>query len=111
MNNWLVWKDKSRPVSALTGQQKRWRQNLSSRADAELFIEAFSEKVTQVSKGIVETKSKADNLKRFKSYFESYAFEKWEDVAPPTISLSEDGTMATIVVQKRALYVDEQSKL
>jgi putative DNA primase/helicase len=35
--NWLVWKIKSAPTSALTGQQKGWQQNLATYAEAAEF--------------------------------------------------------------------------
>jgi len=35
--NWLVWKEKHRPVSALTGKQAGWNRNLATYAEAEQF--------------------------------------------------------------------------
>ena len=35
--NWVCWKEKHRPVSALTGQQKGWTRNLATYAEAEQF--------------------------------------------------------------------------
>ena len=41
------------------------------------------------------------NLKRIKGYFESFKFKEWDDIKPPIIKVSRDGSMATIIVQKR----------
>jgi len=35
--NWLVWKEKHKPTSALTGKQAGWNRNLSTYAEAEQF--------------------------------------------------------------------------
>ncbi len=35
--NWLVWKEKSQPVSALTGKSAGWNRNLATFAEAEQF--------------------------------------------------------------------------
>jgi len=69
--------------------------------DAELFLESFADEVTQLQRGQVKTQDKAANLKRFKSYFSSYKFIEWEDIKPPVIKISKDGTLATIIVEKR----------
>lgn len=69
--------------------------------NAELFVEMFADNVTQLQRGNAVTRSKAENLTRFKTYFSGYKFLEWEDIVPPVIKISKDGTMATIVVQKR----------
>ncbi|MEZ5345785.1 MAG: nuclear transport factor 2 family protein [Pyrinomonadaceae bacterium] len=69
--------------------------------NAELFLESFADNVTQIQRGQVRTQDKAANLARFKNYFASYKFKEWEDVKPPVIRISKDGTLATIIVEKR----------
>ena len=69
--------------------------------NAELFIESFAEKLPQLQKGRVLTGTKAENLARFKKYFSSYKFLEWEDINPPIIKISKDGTLATKIVEKR----------
>ena len=68
--------------------------------DAELFVETFAENLVTVQRGTVVTRNKAENLKRIKGYFDSFKFKKWEDVKPPIIKISKDGTLATIIVEK-----------
>lgn len=69
--------------------------------NAELFIEMFAENLTQLQKGNVSTSSKEESLTRFKKYFSNFKFIEWENLKPPIIKISQDGTMATIIVQKR----------
>jgi hypothetical protein len=68
--------------------------------NAELFVESFAENLVTVQRGEAVTRNKAENLKRIKSYFGSFKFSEWEDVKPPVIKISKDGTLATIIVEK-----------
>ncbi len=68
--------------------------------NAELFVETFVENLVTVQRGAVISRNKDENRKRLKSYFDSFKFKKWEDVKPPVIKISKDGTLATIIVEK-----------
>lgn len=54
----------------------------------------------EVNRGVVRKPTYAESFKRFKSYFDAVDFIKWDDITPPIISFSEDGTMATSIVDK-----------
>lgn len=54
----------------------------------------------EVNRGLVKKPAYTENFKRFKAYFETVDFIKWEDTSPPIISISDDATMATSVVEK-----------
>lgn len=69
--------------------------------NAEMFVEMFAEQLTQLQRGALTTRTRAEDLQRFKTYFSSFKFAEWEDIAPPLMRLSKDGTLATIAVQKR----------
>jgi hypothetical protein len=69
--------------------------------NAELFTEMFAERLTQLQRGNANTRTKAENLARFKTYFSGYKFIEWEDIVPPVYKISKDGTLATKIVQKR----------
>ena len=69
--------------------------------NAELFIETFAENLPQIRSGEIRTSTKAENLKRIKSYFSTYKFLEWKDIKRPVIKISKDGTLATKMVQKR----------
>ena len=69
--------------------------------NADLFIEMFADSVTQLIRGNALPRTRAENLERFKTYFASFKFQEWEDIKPPVIKISKDGTMATKIVEKR----------
>lgn len=69
--------------------------------NAELFLDSFADNLTQLQRGNAVNRSRADNLTRFKAYFSGYKFLEWEDIRPPVIRISKDGTLATKIVQKR----------
>jgi hypothetical protein len=54
----------------------------------------------EVNRGLIKSPSRSESLKRFRAYFNSVEFVKWDDVSPPVISFSDDATMATTVVDK-----------
>lgn len=68
---------------------------------AEMFVEMFAENLTQVQRGNISTRTRAENLFRFKNYFDTFKFIEWENLKSPVIKISKDGTLATIIVQKR----------
>ena len=69
--------------------------------NAELFVEMFAESVTQIQRGTVIVGTKQENLARFRNYFKTFKFTKWEDVKPPRFKISKDGTLATVIVEKK----------
>ena len=69
--------------------------------NAELMVGDSPERPTAVQRGSVVKRTRAEDLARFKAYFGSFKFLEWEDVVPPVIRISKDGTMATKIVQKR----------
>lgn len=68
--------------------------------NAGLFVEMFADQLMQLQRGSVVTRSRSENLARFKSYFSTFNFQEWENIKPPIVKVSNDGSMATIVVQK-----------
>ena len=69
--------------------------------NAELMVGDSPERPTTVQRGSVVKRTRAEDLARFKAYFGSFKFLEWEDIVPPVIKISKDGTMATKIVQKR----------
>ena len=69
--------------------------------NAELMVGDSPERPTAVQRGSVVKRTRAEDLARFKAYFGSFKFLEWEDIVPPVIKISKDGTMATKIVQKR----------
>jgi hypothetical protein len=69
--------------------------------NGELFTDMFADRLTQLQRGDVTVRTKSENLTRIKAYFSSYKFIEWEDIVPPVIKLSKDGSLAAVTVQKR----------
>ncbi len=75
-------------------------------ADADLLVGLFSEDFTSIDNGVVSRPTRAESRARFKRYFDAVVFRAWDDIAPPQITLSADGTMATVVVSKLVRLAD-----
>jgi hypothetical protein len=54
----------------------------------------------EVNRGVIGRPKNSESKKRFQSYFNSVDFVSWDDVTPPVFTFSDDGTMATSVVDK-----------
>lgn len=80
--------------------------------DAELFVEMFADQLMQLQRGRLTTRTRSENLARFKSYFSSFKFQEWEDIKPPIVRISNDGSMATIAVQKsvKGTYMNDKGE-
>ena len=64
-------------------------------------LRAHAEGFVSVSNGKVSRPSPEDTRRMFAGYFDSVRFEAWDDLAPPVVTLSDDGTLATMLIQKR----------
>ena len=71
--------------------------------DVDLFIAEFADTTISIRKGSVNTQTSAESRKRVESYFNSVEFIHWDDVAPPLIDISEDGSIAYAIVQKNVV--------
>jgi hypothetical protein len=69
--------------------------------NVDLFVDTFADKVTQIQNGGVFQRTKEESRERFKIYFASFKFEEWADIKPPIIKISNDGKLATKIVEKR----------
>ena len=80
--------------------------------NAELFVGDYPAQPISVSRGNVSRSTREQALARVRKYFSSFKFIEWEDIAPPVIKISGDGTMATKIVHKRVrgTYKDDNGK-
>lgn len=69
--------------------------------DPDLLVSMLADDFVSIEDGVVERLGREVLRRRFESYFAAVEFLEWSDLAPPEIALSEDGTLATVVVQKR----------
>jgi len=70
---------------------------------AEDFVDLMTDEFMSVNRGKIGKPTKEANLKRFEGYFGNVEFEKWDDIQPPVIRISEDGTMAYSIVNKEVI--------
>ena len=68
--------------------------------DAELFAAMFHDPITQLSSGRISTSTKAESMERISRYFGNVQFLEWDDIDPPVVRVSKDGSMAYRIVHK-----------
>ena len=73
--------------------------------DADL-VSLLSKDFTSIDAGQVSRPTRMESRARFKRYFDAVVFRAWDDIAPPQITISNDGTMATVIVTKLVRLVD-----
>lgn len=54
-----------------------------------------------IGKGELRRMSPADGLARFQHYFERAEFTRYEDLVPPIVRISADGTLGWLIAQVR----------
>lgn len=64
-----------------------------------LFRDSLTDYI-EVNRGLIKKPTNSESRNKFQSYFDSVDFIKWDDVSSPIFSFSDDGTMATTVVDK-----------
>ena len=69
--------------------------------DARALAAATADDFVSVDDGQVHRPTKAAVETMFQRYFDSVVFRMWDDIAPPVVTLSDDATLATVLVQKR----------
>ena len=69
--------------------------------DARALASATADGFVSVDAGQVRRPSKAEFQAMFQRYFDGVVFKMWDDIAPPVVTLSDDATLATVLVQKR----------
>ena len=94
----------------LKQHQAQQRYHLEENVDA--FVNLLSEDHTSVNRGVVSNADHEAIKNRFRNYFGSVEFDRWEDSAEPIIRFSDDNTLAYSIVQKDVvtLYQDESGK-
>ena len=83
-------------IMALHNEQRKAHME----KDVSLLIKNGPADFIEVNRGLIKSPSRQESIQRFQTYFDAVDFVKWDDVSPPVISFSDDGTMATTVVDK-----------
>jgi hypothetical protein len=92
--------DHQRDLELLISYQKD-AQTAHLQNNPELLIRHFVDTLTQIRNGVVSRETKTAMKERFSNYFGSVHFKSWEDITQPIITISDDATLAQIMVQKK----------
>ena len=65
--------------------------------DPSAMVENIADSLLSVDAGVVSVQARRDVEAMFASYFEGAVYRRWEDVTPPIVRLSSDGSMAWVV--------------
>src|SRR5580692_8476629 len=91
---------------ALQAQQRAFHFAKDSSMPVRLHFTDF----VDVSHGVVSHPSVAESVTHFRKYFDGVDhFIAWDDVAPPSVTLSDDGSMGWVVVQKHVVLAEKGS--
>lgn len=86
-------------VAALLEFQRQER-SAHLQKDVPLIVDMLYDTVCQIKGGMVTYFTKDEMANRFTQYFNMVEFNKWEDSNPPVVTLSDDHSLAHILVQR-----------
>lgn len=68
--------------------------------DAAALTSTIAEQMTSVGRGEITISTHAEIQQRFAGYFRTVRYRSWDDMIPPIIRIADDGSLATMTVQK-----------
>jgi hypothetical protein len=68
---------------------------------AKRIMEHATDEFISVSSGRVQRTTRAENLKFFEEYFKGAKYYEWDDLEPPIVRVSNDASMAWMIVRTR----------
>ncbi len=69
--------------------------------DAKLLVSVFADDFINVDAGKITRPSREESMSGFQAYFDRSEFLEWDDISPPIIRVSQDASMAYVIVHKR----------
>jgi len=69
--------------------------------DASIIFSQFADEYFSVGNGRINVPDRVAGQKRLQAYFDASTFLEWDDLTPPVIRVSDDGSMAYILVHKK----------
>lgn len=91
--------DTAKDLSALVELQKQ-EQAAHLQEEPAILVNMLNDTLVQIKNGEVTSFTKDQMTSRFMQYFDAVEFIKWEDSQPPVYSISDDGTMANVLIRK-----------
>ncbi len=77
--------------------------------NADRLTSQFADTIYSVSRGEVRVTALSQSKARYKSYFEKIRQLAWQDRSAPVITISNDATLATMIVKKFIVIGDADS--
>jgi ketosteroid isomerase-like protein len=71
------------------------------RRDAPMLVALFADDFINVAAGRITRPTRTESLAGFQAYFDRSEFLAWDDIEPPLLRISSDGSMAYVIVRKR----------
>lgn len=102
------------PEAAHPGEAELLRlQALQRRAhleeNADLLTSIFADGFISVEEGAISRPSRQESRARFQAYFDRVELLAWEDITPPIVRVSGDGTVGHVLVHKQVRLRDPTS--
>lgn len=69
--------------------------------NAKLLMEHAADDFISVSNGSIQRPTRAESLKFFEQYFKDAKYYEWDDLEPPIVRVSNDASMAWMIVRTR----------
>lgn len=75
--------------------------------DAKLLMSASADDFTSVNDGKISRPSREKSISNLQHYFDNSTFIEWDDITPPVIRVSDDATMAYVIVHKKVRLTEK----
>jgi hypothetical protein len=69
--------------------------------DAKMLVAGFADDFTSVANGKIQKPERAASINRLQNYLNNSTFIEWDDITPPVIKVSDDASMAYVLVHKK----------
>ena len=77
--------------------------------DAAYIFSNFAEEYFSVGNGRVNVPDRAVGQQRMQAYLDRSTFLEWDDITPPVVKVSNDGSMAYVLVHKKVRLLDRSN--
>ena len=85
------------------------QQTAHLQKDAELLTSMLADTFISIDSGHIDTLLNAEAARRFQSHFNRVEFIAWDNIQEPSIQISNDGSMAYIIVHKYVHLIQKRA--
>ncbi len=77
--------------------------------DADALVAPFDESIVDVRNGIVQYRTREEFRQGFTRYFKNTTYHEWDDLQPPIVQVSRDGSLGWVITRTKVhrVQVDE----